>query len=437
MQLPYALQVFLLLSSGLTILSFVYTLLCRRLNMGLPYSFPYYYVPGDMFNDFFLFRDKFQYWGTAEFFRHDPAAGGYFMYPSPLAHVFHLLLSMPHPRSCFALLMLAVVAFLAGGLVRALSGEGLPARASVLFVAGATLLSYPLVFVMQRWNIEVILWLISSLAVWSFFTGRLARPAILVGVAASMKFYPFIFLGLFLPRRRYGAFALGVAVFAGVMLLSLYSLGPTVADAARWDDDQIAAFTKYYVGSTWGLGYDHSFYGLVKTATLHWHPDYFAWVHRYTVTVALAAVGIYFLRIWRLPLPNQILALSVLSVTLAPISYDYTLLNLYPAFAMLAVLAVRAERGAPGVPYLTAYMALFAMIFTPQSYIILSGVRYGAQARALCLIAVLLLALTAPIPWEEQTAGEAERAASAFQARWDRWCGGICLRLGLGPETGC
>jgi hypothetical protein len=121
---------------------------------------------------------------------------------------------------------------------------------------------------------------------------------------------------------------------------------------------------------------------------------------------------------WRLPLPNQILALSVLSVTLAPVSFDYTLLNLYPAFAMLAVLAIQAERRGSAVPDMTAYMVLFALILTPQSYVIYHAVRYGAELRSVCLIVMLVLALKTPLPEAlPRTTEESVPLAVAARAR--------------------
>jgi len=232
-------------------------------------------------------------------------------------------------------------------------------------------------------------------------------------VAASLKLYPFIFLGLFLPRRRYGGFLLGLSTFAAVTLLSLYFIGPTIAAAAHWDAEQIAAFSKYYVGDVWALGYDHSFFGLFKAATLHWHPNYYAWARPFSIAIALLSVALYLLRIWPLPLPNQVLSLSILSVTLAPLSFDYTLLNLYPAFAMLAVLAIQAQRRTAQVPSLSATMVFFALIFTPQSYIIVHGVRYGAQLRAMCLIATLVLALTTPLPELEPAPAQSSEQTSS------------------------
>jgi Glycosyltransferase family 87 len=395
-ELPDALKIFLLLSVALTALSFVYTLICRSMGLGLPYSFPYYYVPGDMYRDFYGFQEKFHNWGTPAFFEH--AGVGYFMYPAPLVHVFRFLFGLPHARSFFLLAMLGISAYLTRELIQILRARGLEASQCLLFAGSTAFLSYPLALLLQRGNIEVLVWLVGSVGVWCFLSGRSNAAAICIGVAASLKFYPFIFLGLFLPRRRYGGFLLGIATFAAVTLLSLYGLGPTVVAAERWSGEQIAAFSKYFVGSLWSLGYDHSFFGLVKAATLHWHPDYFAWARPYSIVLALLSVALYFGRIWRLPLSNQVLALTVLSVTLAPISYDYTLLNLYPAFAMLAALALQGERETTVVPHLTAYMVLFALILTPESYIIVHGDRFGAQLRALCLIAILVLSLKTPLP---------------------------------------
>ena len=119
--------------------------------------------------------------------------------------------------------------------------------------------------------------MLGAIGVWCFLTGRTNTSAILIGLAASLKLYPFILLGLFLPRRKYGGFLLGIATFAAVTVLSLYFVGPTISAAAHWDAEQIDAFSKYYVGDVWALGYDHSLFGLVKAFTLHWHPNYFAW----------------------------------------------------------------------------------------------------------------------------------------------------------------
>src|ERR1700733_500157 len=131
-ELPYPLKVFLLLSVGLTLLSFVYTIACRHMNMGLPYSFPYFYLPENMFSDLTCFFDRFHYWGTPVFFGHEQF--GYFMYPAPLVHVFRFFLSLPHRQTCYLVTLFTVAAFLALAFIRVLRKQGMATMQNVVFV---------------------------------------------------------------------------------------------------------------------------------------------------------------------------------------------------------------------------------------------------------------------------------------------------------------
>jgi hypothetical protein len=395
-EFPYAFKVFLLVSIALTAVSFLYTIACRQLGLGLPYTFPYFYAPGIMLSDFTGFMDRFRHWHSPIFYDH--VQSGYLMYPAPLVHVVRFFIDLPLKRVCYMAAILSVSLGLAAGFVWLLCRQGFGRSQSLLFVGCTAFLSYPLLFEIQRGNIEFVVWLFGALGVWSFLLGRTSSAAIAIGIAASFKLYPIIFLGLFLPKKKYGGFVLAIFTLVVVTVLSLYGIGPTIAAAWRWNGEQMAAFSKYYVGAVANLGYDHSFFAVVKALTQAWHPDYFAWARPYTITMAVVSVALYFLRMWRLPVSNQVLALSVLSVTLAPVSYDYTLINLYPAFALLAVLAVEAQRKAAAISQLRLYMILFALIFTPESYIIIHGVRYGAQLRSLCLLVMLVLSLTSPLP---------------------------------------
>lgn len=412
MGIPHPLRLFLLASIVLTIVSFAYTLVCRSVGLGLPYSFPFYYVPDNMFTDLTGLQEKFDTYGTPEFFTDKE---GFFMYPAPLVHVYRFLLTIPgHVMRRYGILAGISILVLCVILLQAFRRNGMNRRDAILTVFSMAVLSYPLSFLLQRSNVEVLVWVLTSVAIWQFVTDRPRTAAIFIGIAASLKLYPIILLGLFLPRRRYAAIGLSLLVFFAVTLISLYAIGPTIGAAYAWNSVQIREFSKHYAGNLWALGYDHSFFSLVKFFTIPWHPDVDPWVRIYTVIAGTASLVIYFARIWRIPLVNQILALSVLNVMLAPISYDYTLLNLYAAFALLVIVFLRAEQGrAPSVPFASPYALLFALVFTPESYIIIHGIRYGAQVRALCLIAILVLALTRPIysSWDEEMRSSKEEFA--------------------------
>ena len=319
------------------------------------------------------------------------------MYPAPLVHVFRVLLSVPHSLKVFLFLCLLVPTIFSLVFIRRLHFEGLSWRTSILFVTATAVLSYPLLFLLQRGNIEILIWCVCTVGIWCFFKGQFTVAAVLIGLAASLKLYPIVFLGLFLPSRKYRQFVIGIAFMALVTVLSLYAIGPTIGAAAKWDSIQIQAFSKYYAARLWALGYDHSFFGLIKLVTLPWRPNLTPWIRPYTAAVAAISIALYFVRIWRIPIANQILALSILSVTLAPVSYDYTLLNLYPAFGIIALLSVRAKKREIVIPHIGTLMILFALVFTPESYIVFYGVRFGAQFRCICLILMLYFALKTPI----------------------------------------
>ncbi len=57
----------------------------------------------------------------------------------------------------------------------------------------------------------------------------------------------------------------------------------------------------------------------------------------------------------------------MISVSIPPVSYDYTLVSLYAPLAILCILALRLPDDKQRV--LIPYFMLFAALLTPQSYI--------------------------------------------------------------------
>lgn len=119
-------------------------------------------------------------------------------------------------------------------------------------------------------------------------------------------------------------------------------------------------------------------------------------VRPYTWIIAVSCLVFYFTRIHKLPLVNQVIILSVLAVTIAPVSYDYTLLSLYASLAILCLSALDTPPGDQGrfVPF----FLLYAIILSPQSYIILHRAHFYGELRALCLLVLMILAAVRLIP---------------------------------------
>ena len=396
--LPQSLRYFLFAALGLTIVSFAYSLIAREFGLGLPYSFLYPFIPGAFFSDFSEFWLRFPHFGTPEFFNQ----AGYFMYPPAMALAIEAFYATPHPLKAFFLFLVAAGFFFTFCFYRILRRQNLPALPAAILTAGILITSYPYLLLMQRWNTEVFIWMTVTIGLWSFYRGRYAWAAICIGLATALKLYPFIFFGLFLPRRRYREMMLGAFTAIAVTVIALRALSPNIAYAFAWDNNQLQAFGKYYAAVPHNLGYDHSYLSLVKFVTLPWHPDLTALLRPFTWLLGAVCLALYFGRIWRLPLFNQILSLSILSVCIPPVSYDYTLLSLYAALAILCIAALHTSGSEQST--LVPFFLLFAAILTPLNFAMFHGAIFSGQLRALLLVALLALALYRPLVTERATA---------------------------------
>jgi hypothetical protein len=384
----------------LTIASLGYAWLARTLGYGIPYSFPGLFVPRSFLADFLQFRDRFHHFGHPEFF----SAIGAFMYPPAMVLPLKPFFMTTHPGRTFVVFVFITGCFFTLCLSRVLHNRGLMFSRALLFATGVGLTSYPLTFVLQRGNSEVFIGILVIFGVWSFYRGHYMLAAICFGFATALKLYPFIFFALFLPRRLYREIFAGAVTAVGATFIALRLLSPHPLYALHWDLAQLGSFGTDFESYPWWLGYDHSFFGLIKLFTLPWHLSLAAVVRPYTWFMAACCLVLYFRRIWKLPLINQVLALSVLAVSITPFSFDYTLISLYPAFAILCSMTV----GAPDEQQrkLLPYFLLFALILTPQTYLIVRGSAFGAQLRSICLLIMLILAVAKPLTQEVRASGE-------------------------------
>ena len=118
-------------------------------------------------------------------------------------------------------------------------------------------------------------------------------------------------------------------------------------------------------------------------------------LHLYLAILALAGCVLFVTRIAKLPVVNQILALTVASILLPPVSYDYTLIHLYVPFALVVFAVLNREDHS--APVLITF-CLFAYLLSWQSEFILHGVRFGSQTKAVALLALLCVSVVYPFP---------------------------------------
>jgi len=358
--------------------------------------------PGVYHWDFTIFTRQFHHFREPGFWSYQDIP---FNYPATTGLAIAFFYKFPHPvlaYLCFLALLIVGGAWLWAARLRK---RGISAVAAALFVI-AFVASYPLRFELQRANIEGIVVLFTAGAILCFLHRRYWLTATLIGIAAAMKIFPIILLGLLFSRRKYKQMVWGVGVAILADLGSLWLLGPSIAVAHRQIAHGIAMFQQIYVETTNKsmLICDHSLFALVKLLLIKFgranapHLLHIA-VPIYLATAALTGLLFFFFVIRKLPFLNQVLILTLCAVSLPPTSFDYTLLHLAVPFALLSLYALDVWNAGDAIPAgLNAAMALFGLIFADLNLFGMHGSLMG-PTRAVAILVLLGTLLRHPLPW--------------------------------------
>jgi hypothetical protein len=253
------------------------------------------------------------------------------------------------------------------GVRRALVRVGINGVTATLFPLTMVAISFPIARMVHEGNVELAVWILTATGVWAYLKDYDDAAAVLWGLAAAMKLFPAVLPILFLPRGRWRAFALGVAAFVAATLLALWWLGPTMGVA--WRGSLINVFG--YQGlraSEWSLrelAANHSAFTLVKLAAMMTGVP-LAWLTLPYYACGAAAMGwAFFGKLWRMPMANQLLAVTAFMVMFPPVSYFHTLVHLYAPLLVLLFLAIRAERAGVQVHGLKGTVLLFVPLLAP------------------------------------------------------------------------
>ncbi len=185
-----------------------------------------------LFSKLYRFGDLTDYCGKMAHLWHGAARLGsgfpVYNYPPVAALAYKVLLySVPgHPIAPYMtfLAVCTVALGLVGWLAvrRASLGLRIAAGAAILTTV---VLGYPLWIVADRGNVEGVAWALAAAGLCSLLRARYGAAAVLIGLAASVKPFPVLFLLLLVSRRKYKEAAIGVATFGVAVLGALIFLG--------------------------------------------------------------------------------------------------------------------------------------------------------------------------------------------------------------------
>ncbi len=433
MRLPYVLKQFVVQSALWASLCLIAEMVCGLL---LHLRYPYDYPAGrrqEIFCDFSSYIEKFRFFHRARFYDIGPPL----TYPAATVVLFKpFLLIIPSHHSTWipTICYIATILFISWALLivlgRSLIVRGLAPRAASFFVCATYFSSFAFWFEVHQGNIEFFVWLTTTAALWAFWTRRTWTAALFLGLAISMKIFPAVYLLLLLSRKQYRQAALSIFVAALNTVFSLWLVCPDIVVSWRGTSAAVAVFHTYMLRLFLiETGFDHSLFALFKRLlpTLPPPEQVDHLLTLYLVFATLTGLIVYFLRLRKLPVANQLLCLTVASILLPPISFDYTLLHLYAPFVLLVFVALeRARSEAPRTSNrdLLLGFSLFAFALSFQSEFIVHGLRFSGQLKAVALLLLAFVSLICPFPMDEDRisseaaiAEEPDRKALVFNLR--------------------
>jgi hypothetical protein len=317
----------------------------------------------------------------------------------------------PHPLGTFLTAMVVTFVVVSVLFYRRLRRERIGVRSAAL-LALAFLLSYPLWFDFVRANSEFLVWCVLAVGLWAIVRRNSYLAAACFGVAGAMKLYPFIFLALLVSRRQYRQLLFGLAVSAAAYISALWLESGSIAFS--WQNRGVGFVALASMTYQAIMFYDHSLFELVKLvmvfvpSVLHRHLyelplQVAARAERYyLVTFGVMGIVVFFGWIRKLLLLNQIVALALLSVLLPPISFDYTLIELYFPCALLIFAAIQQAQRHQGaiLPGLRNALLLMAVVLAPEAEFSAHHLTVSPLIKWVTLIALFGVALRQPFSLE-------------------------------------
>jgi hypothetical protein len=349
------------------------------------------------FRDLIQDLPTFRLLHTAAFF--DPKNPLQVAYPPFGALQLGLFYFTGHPVIFFLVLAAAALGIAIWGVRRALVEVGIDRRIAVFFPLTLALISFPIQRLVVQGNIEIFLWIFAAAGTWAFVRDHDDVAAIFWGFAAASKFYPAILLLLLLAARKYRAFMLGMLVFVVVTFLSAAYLGPDLVTAWKGSLRNVFGYQVLRAAelSAREMNANHSWFVLVKLAAAIAGTSPLKLVKAYYVCGGLLFVTVFFGRLRKMPVANQLLGASVFMLTLPTISYFHTLVSLYAPLLVLFFVAIRADRTGVRIAGLSTAILLFIPLFASfQLFTFPTVFLYCGVVQAILLLVLFLYAVQYP-----------------------------------------
>jgi hypothetical protein len=349
---------YLVLSIVLTgfILSVVYHTVMAKV-FGYDY-YPYntfLFWPEDRFNDFFnhFYRAKHlnPYYPPNVF-------TVYF----PFTYFCVYLLTFLPAKVAFALLFGIFICSFAYYVFRNLPASDYLGRISGVFIL--TFLSYPILFTVDRGNLEILVFLFLLLFVNYYQKGDDVKSVIFLSLAIAMKLYPGVFVVLFYADKKYKNI-----IYTGILVLALSVLSAAVMEGGiqaslQGLQNNLGLFKEAYMRSVMGLHFNTSLYGAITILGNKF--TFLSIVIKYYTVIALIAFALIslFIVLKEKEFWKRVSLLVFMMLLLPQVTFDYKMIHLYIALMLFLNSHKQSQHD-------MLYAILFGLILIPKDYLII------------------------------------------------------------------
>lgn len=368
--------------------------------LGLDYPFStFLFRPHDRFQDFLgvlrmtADRNPYQVKIVEGIWGHYPVeASNYF----PFTHLLLYPLTLINKYLSLLIYFLSVICFWVFASAKALdAGLFESRRQRFLNIMVLTLMNYPLLFILDRGNVEGIVFIFLAYAVWFYAMGSGKWSAVFIGLAAAIKGTPILFLLFFIKERRWKELMIGIAVPFCLSLVALLFLQGGVLKNLILFKDALRNFGEFLLIGHNGITHSVSLFGMAYSFWLLANKFFLdvaslkPIVAGYNVVagiMGLAAIAyVYFSRLE--PWKAWFVLVAAIQVLPFP-SYDYKLINTFlPLFLLI--------RSGQETQWTKAYLALLCLIIVPKGFwILFLDVRCGTILNPLLILMVCIMIIT-------------------------------------------
>ena len=321
-----------------------------------PYN-TFLFWPADRFNDFL---NHFYRAGHLNPYQPPNTFTVYF----PFTYICVYLLTFLPAKVAFALLFGIFICSFAYYIFSNLPASNY--RGKILGVFILTFLSYPILFTVDRGNLEILVFLFLLLFVNYYQKGDNVKSVIFLSLAIAMKLYPGVFVVLFCADKKYKNI-----IYTGILVLALSVFSAAVLEGGIQASIQglqhnLGLFKETYLQSIMWLHFNTSLYGAIFILGEKF--TFLTIVIKYYIVLALIAFVLTSLFIickekefWR-----RVSLLVFMMLLLPQLTHDYKMIHLY--IAMMLFLNSHKQS-----QYDMLYAILFGLLLIPKDYLMIQS----------------------------------------------------------------